>query len=65
MTDFGCCVKCKDNCVVTNEVQKDGEKVHITTCVKSCSIVGMDVVCESCLEAFNKGKRNNVGQIVK
>ena len=64
MVDFGCCVKCSDNCIVTNEIIKDGEKENITMCVKPCSVVVILVCCESCLETFNKGIKNKIGQIL-
>lgn len=65
MTDFGCCVKCGDNCLLTAEVQKDGKKEVVVTCVKRCSRANRDVCCESCLETFNKGKRIKSGEMVK
>lgn len=65
MVGFGECVKCKDTCVITNEITNNGEKKHITTCVKPCAVDSLDVICETCLETFNKGKRNKIGQVLK
>jgi len=65
MVDFGCCVKCEDSCVITNVVKSSGEDKHITTCVKDCSISGVQVICEVCKQTFITGKKSKIGEIVK
>lgn len=65
MVSEGNCCKCGDSCLIVNEVVKDGKEDIATNCVKNCAWVLNKVICESCLERFNTGKRYKKGQLVK
>ena len=65
MVKEGDCCKCGDTCLITNEVIKGGKKDIAVNCVRDCAWILNKVLCEGCLEGFNKGKRYKKGQLIQ